>query len=181
MGAELDAPEESELLVDGDVRPVVSAHEEMTAVAPWLDSETAALVRAIIVTVVQRHTELRAAILYGSVARHEERPLDDPEPSDVDLLLLFEVAPGSTRLAPEQHLAINHSIGIAEQAHLHAPREVQSLPVVWNLPGWDATFVESVARDGILLWARGGLPPALADVASRSPARVAGETRSHHQ
>ena len=29
-------------------------------------------------------------IIFGSVARREERPLDDPEPSDVDHLLLLD-------------------------------------------------------------------------------------------
>ncbi len=38
---------------------------------------------------------------------------------------------------------------------------------VRDLADWDLTFVESVARDGILLWARGPLPSSLADVASR--------------
>jgi predicted nucleotidyltransferase len=35
----------------------------------------------------ERHPDLLVVILYGSVARHEERPLDVPDPSDVDLVL----------------------------------------------------------------------------------------------
>jgi predicted nucleotidyltransferase len=164
----------------GQVTPQ-SELEEQVPVVPWLDVATAGLVRAIVATVADRHPELCAVILYGSVARHEERPLDDPQPSDVDLLLLFRVASGVTRLPYELHLAISHSIGLAEARCGYPPREVQTLPVVWNLPDWDATFVESVARDGFLLWARGPLPPALADIAFRSPGWVADEPLPTHQ
>jgi predicted nucleotidyltransferase len=45
-------------------------------VVPWLDERTAGLVRAITATVARRHPDLWAIILYGSVARHDERPLD---------------------------------------------------------------------------------------------------------
>ncbi len=71
--------------------------------------------------------------------------------------------------------------GLAEARCEYPPREVQTLPVVWDLADWDPTFVASVARDGILLWARGALPPALAGVAARSPVRLADEPRPTHQ
>jgi hypothetical protein len=49
---------------------------------PWLDALTGALVRDILVTLPGRYPDLLAVVLFGSVARHEERPLSDPEPSD---------------------------------------------------------------------------------------------------
>ncbi len=42
----------------------------------WLDRATRALVEDIIGLLSERHPDLLAIILYGSVARHEERPVD---------------------------------------------------------------------------------------------------------
>jgi predicted nucleotidyltransferase len=133
----------------------------------WLDPKTWSLVCAITFSVASRHPDLRAVILYGSVARHEERSLYDAEPSDVDLLLLFDLDPKLARLPYQQEIAISRSIGLARERHLDAPREVQVMLAVRDLADWDPTFVEGVARDGLLLWARGPLPAPLAPVASR--------------
>src|SRR5260370_34127732 len=127
--------------------------EPTIALVPWLDERTAGLVRAMVAAVAQRHPEFRAAILYGSVARHDERPLADPEPSDVDLLLLFDVPLGQADIRFPLYRAIFASIGLARQRYLYPPREVQPTPVPSDLRAWDTTFVENAARDGLLLWA----------------------------
>ena len=151
-------------------QPAHAAPEEAAIpVVPWLDERTASLVRAIVASVPRDHSNLRAAILYGSVARHEERPLDDSEPSDVDVLLLFDLPLGETRLPVAQRLAISESIGCALDRHPYAPREIQTQYAQGDLADWDHTFVENVAQDGILLWARGPLPMPLAAVAARAP------------
>jgi len=49
---------------------------DLQAIPPWLDEETSALVRDTAELLAQRHSDVLAIILYGSVARHEERPLD---------------------------------------------------------------------------------------------------------
>jgi predicted nucleotidyltransferase len=158
-----------------DAQPITSgaqgAKENEIAIAavPWLDERSAGLVRATITTVAQRHPELRAAILYGSVARHEERPLDDAEPSDVDLLLIVEPRGGARRIPLEQAKAIYTAAGDALDSYLYPPRDVQILLATPNLTGWDASFTANVAREGILLWARGPLPAALAAAGSRMP------------
>jgi predicted nucleotidyltransferase len=153
--------------------------EATIAVVPWLDKDTAAGVRAVAAMVAHHHPDLRTVILYGSVARHDERPLDDPEPSDVDLLLLFDLEAELDRLPSERRSAIFHSIELALRQHREAPREIQAMPVVRNLADWDELFVENVARDGLLLWARGPLPEPLAAVEARtwppSPAAQSGE------
>lgn len=135
---------------------------------PWLDAESAALVTAIVESVVARHTDLSAAILYGSVARHEERPLDDPSPSDVDLLLLFDADPTTMRMSLDSRLAISHSIGLGMDHDLHAPREVNVITGMSDLSDWNDEFVGSVTHDGILLWARGPLPSRLTMVEHRN-------------
>src|SRR5438132_1488106 len=56
----------------------------------WLDSETRDLIKDVIAVLSERHPDLLVVILYGSVARHEERPLDMPDPSDVDLLAILD-------------------------------------------------------------------------------------------
>jgi len=138
---------------------------------PWLDAETTAALDDIVASVAQQHREVRAAILFGSVARHEERPLDDPQPSDVDLLLLIDPSvldAAATRLTHTQELNITNTIGEADYRH-RAPHEIQTLFPYRDLAGWDETFIANVARDGILLWSRDILPPRLAAVASRRP------------
>jgi predicted nucleotidyltransferase len=142
--------------------------EAAVPVMPWLDEQTAALVRATTAILAQRHPELRAVILYGSVARHEERPITDRHPSDVDLLLLVDLEPGQDYITYDRHIAIYESAGLADARYPYAPREVQLMLAWRDLVDWDETFVESVARDGILLFARGPLPAALAPVEERS-------------
>lgn len=163
MGTQLDSRLSD--LQDGDNHDMAATaggrhilDESAVPGVPWLDSETRALLRAIVACVASRHPDLRAAILFGSVARGEERPLDDSEPSDVDLLLVFDLEPALERLPLDRRLAISHSIGLAQDRHLHAPREVNVLTAVRDLPDWDPSFVANVARDGLLLWARGPLP-----------------------
>jgi predicted nucleotidyltransferase len=136
---------------------------------PWLDPASAASVRDIVQSVAVHHPEVQAAILFGSVARHEERPLDDPEPSDVDLLLILDPAvldSTSARLTNAQDLALTRTIGEADYRH-RAAREINTFFMYRSLAGWDDLFIENVARDGILLWARGPLPKALAAIEQR--------------
>lgn len=138
---------------------------------PWLDPETDADVVDITQSVAAEHPEVQAVILFGSVARHDERPLDDPQPSDVDLLLIIDPAivnPGAERLTNEQDLALTRTVSEADFRHRTAPREVKPIFVNRDLARWDEMFIENVARDGILLWARAPLPEALAPVATRT-------------
>jgi predicted nucleotidyltransferase len=74
---------------------------QLIPLIPWLDRETAAAVADIVWSAAREHPEVQAAILFGSVARHEERPLDDAQPSDVDVLLVIDptiLDPAATRL-----------------------------------------------------------------------------------
>lgn len=137
---------------------------------PWLDTITANAVADITQSLTQRHPEVQAVILFGSVARREERPLDDPQPSDVDLLLVInahDATPGAERLAHAQELALLATIGEADYRH-RSPREINILFVHRDLAGWDSLFLENVARDGILLWSRGDLPDALSRLKRRT-------------
>lgn len=137
---------------------------------PWLDAETAAAVADIIRSLAEHHREVQAVILFGSVARQEERSSDDPEPSDVDLLLILDPTArnsAAARLTHERELALARTIGEADYRHRHALRAVDAFFMHHDLAGWDATFIANVARDGVLLWARAPLPAALAAVAAR--------------
>ena len=62
---------------NGKVQSVNNIHSLPT----WLDRETSALIKEVISLLSERHTDLVAVILYGSVARHEERSLEVPNPS----------------------------------------------------------------------------------------------------
>jgi predicted nucleotidyltransferase len=138
---------------------------------PWLDPASAAAVIDITRSLAAHHPEALAVILFGSVARYKERPLDDPQPSDVDLLLLLDASalnPHASRLTREQELALHHTIGQADWRQ-RSPREVKVLFVYRDLEHWDDQFIENVARDGILLWSRGPLPAPLAVIAERGP------------
>lgn len=122
----------------------------------WLDDETRALVKDVISELSKRHPDLLAVILYGSVARHEERPLDGPDTSDVDLLAVLDS--DDPHVSLRQGNALFHTLGLAYTRHLDAPREVQVMFTSRTLQEWDPTFIANVSRDGIVLYARGSLP-----------------------
>jgi len=121
-----------------------------------LDKTTRSLIQDIIDSLSRRHSDLLAIILYGSVARHEERPLDTPHPSDVDLLAIFDM--DDPHFAIYQGDVLSHTLGLAYNRHLDAPRDVQVLFASRTLQEWDPTFVANVKRDGMILFARDALP-----------------------
>ena len=136
----------------------LSLIERVRLVVPWLDPKTSQLVAAIVAVVATEHPEVQAAILFGSVARHEERPLDDLHSSDVDLLLLVAPDPVRQRLPYARQLALWESIGSVQYHHCTVPREVEVTLVESTLADWDELFVANVARDGRLLWIRDANP-----------------------
>ncbi len=127
--------------------------QELSAIPPWLDGETGALVKDKVNLLVERHPDVLEVVLYGSVARHEERPLDDPETSDVDLLALLDTDDPHAVLS--QLRALVHTVGLAEDLHLDAPREVKVMFSSRTAQEWDPTFIENVRHDGITLYHRG--------------------------
>ncbi len=141
------------------------------AIAPWLDEQSAAQLDAIVASVAADHPDLRAAILFGSIARHDERPLDDSEPSDVDLMLLFDTPQQPGRLSLEQRLAISHTIVSAMWRSSNAPREINTFTSATDLSEWDDDFVANLVQDGVALWARSPLPALLTSVERRSDKR----------
>ena len=128
----------------------------LDAIPPWLDSETSALVRDKVDLLVKYHPNILAILLYGSIARHEERPLDVFDSSDVDLLAVFDS--DDPLLDVHQGDTLSHTLGLAYTRHLDAPREVKVMFSSRSLQEWDPTFITNVARDGILLFKRGPLP-----------------------
>ena len=128
----------------------------MTKTIPaWIDSLTSNLIADIIGVLSEQHPDLLAVVLYGSVARHDERPLG-ANPSDVDLLAIFDS--DDLLLAVNRGDTLSHTIGLAYNRHLDVPREVQVMFASRNLQEWDPTFIANVARDGIVLFNRGPLP-----------------------
>ncbi len=118
---------------------------DLQAIPPWLDEETSALVRDTAELLAQRHPDVLAIILYGSIARHEERPLDGSNPSDVDLLVVLN---GNRDAVRSQMLALVHTAGLAEDRHLGAPREVKVMISSRTSQEWDPDFIANVKRDG---------------------------------
>lgn len=114
----------------------------------------------IIKVLATQRSDLIAVILYGSVARHEERSLEEPDPSDVDILVILDTDDPHTVLYQREPLS--HLLGQAYNRHLDAPREVQVMFSTRTMQEWDPTFIEHVRRDGIVLFARGSLPAPLA-------------------
>ncbi|HKV84612.1 MAG TPA: nucleotidyltransferase domain-containing protein [Ktedonobacterales bacterium] len=140
--------------------------EEMQLIS-WLDPGTAACLRRVTANVARQAPHALAVILFGSVARHEERPLSDRHPSDVDVLALFTPVEDQDAITSEQHAALSWAVVYAYEAFPDAMRDVQVLGALTHFQHWDESFVENVARDGILLWARGPLPAALRPVEER--------------
>jgi predicted nucleotidyltransferase len=115
----------------------------------WLDDATRALLNDTVTTLAERFSDsLLAVILFGSVARHEERPLDDRRPSDVDVLAIFD----HEALPLNDRLEIFAAVGDACTRHLDAPREINVLPVTRSMSGWDASFLANVAHDAVVLY-----------------------------
>ena len=133
---------------------------KLAPIPAWLDEATSALVEETVNLLVKRHADiLLAVILFGSVARHEERPPEDACPSDVDLLAIFDTTDRLVRPYREEIFA---TIIDACALHLDAPREVNVLLSDRTMQTWDSMFLDNLARDGILLYARGSLPAPLA-------------------
>jgi predicted nucleotidyltransferase len=133
---------------------------KMAHIPAWLDDATAALVEETVSMLIKRHTEiLLTAILFGSVARHDERSVDDSCPSDVDLLAVFDT---TDRLVKPYRDEIFATIVDACALHLDAPREVNVLLSDRVMKSWDSLFLDNIAREGIALYARGSLPAQLA-------------------
>lgn len=147
--------------MESELTNTLANHGDISiAPIPWLDPVTEAAVADIVHSLVSGHPEVQVIILFGSVARHEERPLSDTKPSDVDLLLVFDpsaINPGAARLTHGQELALRATIGDADYRH-RSPRAISVLFMNCEPVGWDSLFIENVARDGIVLWARGTVP-----------------------
>lgn len=128
---------------------------DLQSIPAWLDQETSELVGDTAELLAQRHPDVLAIILYGSVARHEERSVDGPDPSDVDLLVVVN---GNRDAVRSQLLALVHTAGLAEDRHLDAPREVKVLFSSRTSQEWAPDFIANVKRDGRILYQRGELP-----------------------
>ncbi len=129
---------------------------QLHAIPPWLDRKTKALVKDKIRLLVERHPDILAILLYGSLARHEERSLEEPDPSDVDLLAVFDT--DDPHVILHQRRALFQTMELAEIEHLDAPREVNVMFSTRSSREWDPDFIENVKRDGIILYQRGKLP-----------------------
>ena len=169
-----DAHQQRALQLEHAMSMLVETHAGLAGVSipaiPWLDTVTADAVADVTQSLIQRHPEVRALILFGSVARHDERPLADPHPSDVDLLFVVDASvinPDATQLTHAEQLALYATIGEADHRR-RSPREIDAILLDTHLTGWDSQFIENVARDGILLWSRGVLPDALKPIKARS-------------
>lgn len=144
----------------------------------WLDAATNLYPRRPVALAVSANPDVEAVILFGSAARHELRPMSDPEPSDVDVLFLMMSPPDSDanphaahskRITREQHLAISRAEVEAYPVTADTSmRQVQTILADPSFEGWDPSFMEAITRDGLLLWARHALPALLAPVAQRS-------------
>ncbi|RMF91141.1 MAG: nucleotidyltransferase domain-containing protein, partial [Methanobacteriota archaeon] len=87
---------------------------------------------------------LKQLILYGSFARGEE-----DRRSDVDLLLVLDtpVDPEKTEVAEKARRGIVEAF-----ARAGSERGVQI--TLSNLKGVDESFIENVAREGVVLWGK---------------------------
>lgn len=140
--------------------------QETTAVTPpWIESQTRLLLDDLIEALTQAHKDVLAVVLYGSVARHQERPLDDAHPSDVDVLAVFDDE--DPHLTAHRGMEITRTLNRVYARYVDAPRDVQVMFASRTLGEWDPTFIASVLRDGLILWARAPLPDTLKPLLGR--------------
>jgi len=88
---------------------------------------------------------MRQAGFYGNHAGDEEVK------KALKLLAIFDT---TNQLVEPYREDIFYTIGDACRLHLDAPREVNVLLSDRDMQRWDAIFIESVKRDGIILYAR---------------------------
>ncbi len=131
-------------------------HQIPTHINPESRAHLSQVVRTL---VAHYQATLLGIVLFGSVARGEERHMRDPRPSDIDLLLIYnqESEPGL-----EDRLALFRLLGEIATAHPDDLREINVMFATRNLSEWDSYFIEQVARDGIVLYAAAPLPFACA-------------------
>jgi hypothetical protein len=86
-------------------------------------------------------------------------PPSDASPSNVDLLAIFDM---TDLLLKSYREGIFATIIDTYPHHLDAPREVNVLLSDRLMQTWDFLFLDNLARDGILLYARGSLSAPLA-------------------
>ncbi len=87
-----------------------------------IEPQTRLLLDDLIAVLTQAYKDVLAVVLYGSFARHEERPLDDAHPSDVDVLAVFDDDP---QLTAHRGMEITRTLNQAYARHVDAPRDVQ--------------------------------------------------------
>lgn len=160
---------------------------EAVMMPPWVEREsrTAAAIRRVAGDTAAVHPAVASIILYGSLARGDMRLLDDPDPSDVDLLILALLPAPDTADATVAAEPIIRTIrqaadqGACEAAQSdpedleivgqRVKRDLEALVSPWDLASaWDSLFVETVNADGIVLWTRQPLPEALEPLARRA-------------
>ncbi len=92
----------------------------------------------------QKVPKLAQLIIYGSVARTEAE-----RRSDVDILLVFdsEIDPEKTELAKIARREI-------EKAFVNAKCDRSAQVAVTNLKDIDESFIENVAREGVVIWGK---------------------------
>ncbi|SRR5579884_2382225 len=109
---------------------------------------------------VSRATYARIALVYGFTVLSVPLLLVLLQPSVIDTLPFLD-----TLLlgGPLTFLLCRFTpLGHAQVHHLTAPREISLLLASRDLPEWRDEFIENVAREGIVLYARGPLPEPLA-------------------
>jgi predicted nucleotidyltransferase len=92
----------------------------------------------------QRIPKLAQLIIYGSVARGEEE-----RGSDVDLLLVFE-----TEEDPEKTDIAKLARQEIEKAFVRAESERRVQVAMTNLRAIDESFLENIAREGVVIWGK---------------------------
>jgi predicted nucleotidyltransferase len=115
----------------------------------WIESPTLLHLEDYIETLTNQNDDLLAIILYGSAARKALRPLTASDPSDIDILLIFNERPDFF-----QRQQIFKEIGTVAMQHLDDPREIETMFASHMMAEWDPEFVEQVRNDGIILFQR---------------------------
>ena len=102
-----------------------------------LDQETAAYIRYVTLQIAQTVPHALAALLFGSVARHNARPLTDPCPSDVDVLVVCSPEGDQEEVSSEQHAALSRAVVSGYEAYPNTLRDVEILGALTHFMGWD--------------------------------------------
>lgn len=136
---------------------------------PWLDDDLYIGELEIVHAMILHLPDILAVILYGAAVHRQDFVSGGSGPVTLELLVIMDT--------DDEQVALNAQISLTQiltTTHGFQPNDLSELYmrltfVSRGLRERENQLIATVARDGLLIWARAPVPPVLAAVAMRAP------------